>query len=276
MSTNLQNITLQSTDGTLVATNDAGHLIYPMLFLDRQPVPSDAQGWDRVLVFVDGDGSINVAPSVINLNEENNYFQSLYIQGEGAWSISDVDEEFIRLDSSSGQLSGVGNARIDITKAPTLTTQGGYSCDFVVTLPNADGTEMRVPVYINVNVPLRVNGVGNGDTLTINLNTANNYTQPLTIIRDREWTVENVDTTKINVSPTSGNGAELLDFISTLTVTKSPNLATTTATTTFQIVSLYQRVNVIVNITITLTGEWVDPRLGEEGVTGTSNLYLYF
>jgi hypothetical protein len=95
MSTNLQDITLQSMDETLVATNDEGHLIYPMLFLNRQPVPSDVQGWDRVLVFVDGNGVANVSPSVINLNEENNYFQSLTIQGEGAWSISGVVEEFI-------------------------------------------------------------------------------------------------------------------------------------------------------------------------------------
>jgi hypothetical protein len=275
MSTNLQDITLKSMDETLVAANDMGHLTYPMLFLNRQPVPSDAQGWDRVLVFVDGDGAVNVSPSVINLNEENNYFQSLDIQGEGVWSISGVVDEFIRLESSSGQLSGVGNARIDVTKAPTLTEQGGYSCFFIVTLSNADGTEMRVPVYIDVNVPLRVNGVGNGDTLTINLNAGNGYSESLTIISDREWTVENVDTDKINILPTSGNGAELPDFADTLTITKPPNLSATTATTTFQIASLYQRVNVKVNITITLTGAWVDPRPGEEGATGTENLYLY-
>ena len=121
-----------------------------------------------------------------------------------------------------------------------------------------------------------MNNRGNGETLTINLNVANNYTQLLTIIRDREWTLENVNTNIINVSPVSGNGADLPDFASTLTVTRSPLMATTTATTTFQIVSLYQRVNVTVNITITITGEWVDPRPGEEGVTGTSNIYFYF
>jgi hypothetical protein len=276
MSTNLQDITLQSTDGTLVATNDMGHLIFPILCLDREPVPSDAQGWDRVLVFVDGNGSISVHPSVINLNEENNYFQSLHIQGEGKWSISGVVDEFIRLDSSSGQMEGIGNARIDITKAPTLVAQGSYSCNLVITLANADGTEFRIPVYITVNVPLTVNNRGNGETLTINLNAANNYTQTLTIIRDREWTLENVDTSRISVTPTSGNGETLPNFSSTLTVTKSPNLATTTATTTFQIVSLYQRVNVTVNITLTITGQFVDPRPGVVGVIGTGNVYVYF
>jgi hypothetical protein len=169
-------------DGTLVARNDNGHLTEPILFLNRQPVPEDAQGWDRVLVFVDGDGTINVHPTIIQLNEENNYFQSLYIQGEGKWSISGVVEEFIRLESSSGQLEGIGNARIDVTKASTLVTQGGYSCQFFITLANADGTMITVQVFITVNVPLTVDGRGNGQTLTINLNVANNYTETLAVI----------------------------------------------------------------------------------------------
>ena len=266
MSVNLQDISLQSTDGTLVARNESGHLTYPMLFLNRQPVPEDAQGWDRVLVFVDGDNTIRVSPSVIELNEENNYFQSLSIQGEGYWSISGVVGEFIQLDSSSGQLEGVGNARIDVTKAPSLTSPGGYSCYFVITLANAEGTQIQIPVYIIVNVPITVNAKKNGETLTINLNQANNYTELLTIIRDREWTTENVDTNIINVSPVSGNGAELPDFADTLTVTKSPNMAMTTATTTFQVVSLHQRVNVTVNVTLTITGEFVD---------GNTNVYIY-
>ena len=275
MSTNLQDITLQSSDGVLEATNEAGHLTYPMLFLNRQPTPDDAKGWNRVLVFVDGNGSLRVSPAAIELNEENNYFQSLYIQAEGKWSISGVVEEYIQLESSSGQMEGVGNARIDITKAPTLTVPGGYSCFFIVSLANVDGTEIHLPVYITLNVPLKVNDKVNGETLTINLNNANQYTQLLTIIRDRDWILENVNTDIINVSPLEGNGRDDPDFTSTLTITKSPNLNTQTATTTFQVVSLFQRVNVKVNIIMTLTGEFVDPRPGEEGVTGNSNLYLY-
>ena len=250
-----------------------------MLHLDRQPMPEDVQDFDRVLVFIDGENTITVSPTAISLNEENNYFQSLSIQGEGQWSISGVVTEFIRLESSSGQLSGEGNARIDITKAPTLTERGEHSCYFTVTLAN--GEEHRVMVYISVNVPLKVNGnlpgggKGNGETLTINLNAANNYTQNLTIVRDREWTVENFDTGKITVSPESGDGAALPDFTDTLTLTKSPNLLTTTATTTFQVVSVYQRVNVTVTITLTITGEFVDPLPEEAGATGQSALYLY-
>jgi hypothetical protein len=278
MSTNLQDITLQSTDGVLVAKNDNGHLVYPMLHLNRQPVPEDAQGWDRVLIFVDGDGTthLNIHPPAIYLNEENNYFQSLYIQTGGQWSISGVAEEYISLDSSSGQMEGVGNARIDVTKASTLTVPGGYDCYFMVAMSHVDGTEIQIPVYITVSVPLTVDDKGADETLVINLNAENNYTRLLTVIRDREWTLENVNTDIINVSPTSGNGAHLPDFASTLTVTTSPNLSTTTATTTFQVVSLFQRVNVTVNITITTTLEFVDPHPGEAGATGNDNLYLYF
>ena len=276
----MSNITLTSLNRTLKAKNEDGHLIYPEVFLDRQPNAEDEalfneHGFDAVLVFIDGENTISVSPTVITLNEENNYFQSLTIQGEGAWSISGVVTEFIRLESSSGQLSGEGSARIDIMKAAALTERGEHSCYFTVSLAN--GEEHRVMVYITVNLPLKVNNKGNGETLTVNLNAANNYTQALTIIRDREWTVENVETGKIAVSPVSGNGAALPDFADTLTLTKSPTLLTTTATTTFQVVSVYQRVNVTVNITLTITGEFVDPLLGEEGATGTKDdaVYIY-
>jgi hypothetical protein len=244
-----------------------------MLFLNRQPVPSDAQGWDRVLVFVDGNSTIDVNPAAIDLNEENSYFRSVYIQTEGKWTITGIVGEFIEIESSSGLMEGIGHARIDVTKSASLNEQGYYPCFFDILLSNADGTQVRIPVYITINVPLTVNG--NDKTLTITLDSENNYTELLAVVRDREWTLENVDTSKINVSPASGNGQYFPDFTSTLTVTKSLTLATTTATTTFQIVSLYQRVNVIVNIVLTITGEFVDPLPNEEGVTGTENLYLY-
>jgi len=228
-----------------------------------------------LLVLIDGGGGIDVSPTVVYLNEENNYHQSVYLMGEGAWSISGVTEH-INLTSSSGQLSGVGNARIDVTKTVSLVEQGGYSTFFTVT--NSNGTEIRVDVYITVSQPLTVNGTGNGGTINITLNQGNNYTETLTIIRDREWIVEGVDINKINVSPTSGNGAELPGFASTFTVTKSPLLTTTSATTYFDIVSGEQRVRVNITITLTITLEFVDPRfdVNEVGVTAaTENLYLY-
>jgi len=276
MSTTLQDITLQSMDGVLVASNEAGHMTYPMLHLNRQPTPEDARGWDRVLVFVDGDGSLNVSPMAIDLNEENHFFQSVFIQAEGRWTITRVVDEFIQLESSSGQMAGVGHAQIDVTRTPTLTVPGEYTCFFDITLGDADGTHVRIPVFITVHVPMTVNGRRHNETLTLTLNQANAYTELLTIVRDREWAVENVNTNIINVSPLSGNGQDRHDFASTFTVTRSPNLTGTTATTTFQVVSLFQRVNVTVNIAVTMTAEFVDPRPGEEGVRGKENIYLYF
>ena len=90
MSTNINDITLQSTDGVLRARNNEGNLIYPMLFIEDESElnnPNIAQGFDQVLVIVDGDGSVDIDPTVIHLTEENNYFQSLYMRGEGAWTI---------------------------------------------------------------------------------------------------------------------------------------------------------------------------------------------
>jgi len=70
MSTNLQDITLQSTDGMLHATNTAGHLTYPMLFRhdtpDPENLPVDLQQileeWENVLIFVDGKTTLPVVP----------------------------------------------------------------------------------------------------------------------------------------------------------------------------------------------------------------------
>jgi len=270
MSTNINDITLQSTDGVLRARNNEGNLIYPMLFVEDESElnnPNIAQGFDSVLVVVDGDGSMDIDPTVIHLTEENNYFQSLYMRGEGAWTIRGADASsniaYAHLDSSSGQMMGVGDVRIDVTSL--VTTPGEYTSSFVVVLSN--GTEITIPVTITVSQQLTVNG--RTDSVTINLNAGNNYTETLSVVRDREWTVENVDTNKIIVTPTSGNGA------ATLTVTKSPNLSSSTATTTFQVVSFYQRVDVTVNITITATGRWLDPLPNEPGVIGTDSIYLY-
>jgi hypothetical protein len=283
MSTNISDITLQSTDGVLEARNDMGNLTYPMLFLDREPEPNDAQGWDRVLVFVDGSGAVSVNPMVIHLKEENSYFQSIYLTGEGAWSISGVSTGIITLDTSSGQMLGVGNARLDVERASTLTAPGEYSTSIVVTLGN--GTQVTIPVYITVSVLLTVDGVGHNSTRTITLNASNNYTQPLTIVRDREWTLENVDTNIITVTPTSGSGVTESPFATTLTVTKSPSLAaqlTAVSTdTTFYVVSLYQRVQVNVHIDIpalVITLDFVAPRPGTTEVgapAGQDPLYLY-
>jgi hypothetical protein len=275
MTTTLQDITLQSLDGVIEATNDNGHLVAPILFLDRAPVPEDMQGRDRVLVFVDGDESSILTPAAIILNEENNFFQSLSIETSLHWSIRNIDNEKIVIESSSGQMEGVGHARIDVSKIAALTAQGTHTCTFDILFTDAVDTVTTIPVTMVINVPLKVNDKKVNETLTINLTSANNYTEFLTIIRDREWFLENVDESVISVSPKEGNGSNLPEYKSILTVTKSPLLAKTTASTSFQVVSLFQRINVKITITLSITGEFVDPLDGEEGVTGTDNLYIY-
>ena len=301
MSTNISDITLQSTDGTLVAKNYGGALVYPMLCLDREPTQADAdmlqaEGWDAVLVCVDGDeagGRITVSQTDVYLNEDNNYFQSILLFGEGAWTISGVDEDCITVETSSGQNEGIGTARLDIEATQSLKNQpGSYNSFFMVTISSTSGETVRINVHIAVSVPLTVKDEENntqasdGGTLTVNLNEGNGYTADLTIIRDRDWQVESVaNFDRIIVTPLSGDGN------STLTVTKSdsPDLINTTTaditrTAVFRIVSFYQQVQVNVNITIppppppdppTLT--FVDPRPGtdEAGATGTDPIYLY-
>jgi len=284
MSTNISDITLQSTDGTLVARNSAGNLTYPMLFLDREPVSSDAQGWDKVLVFIEGDGGIDVSTMTVTLNEANNYFQSIYLTGDGAWTLSGGVEDWLDITSSSGQMEGVGGARIDFAKRSAFNTLGAFSCTVTITLANSSGEEKQILVNLVVSVPLKVqdetNSAVNGETLNITL-ASPSYTKNLMVIRDLEWHVENVNESLLAVSPTLGQGVSP-DFESTLTVTKSPfvkeQYSPQTLSTTFQVVSLFQTVTVSVTLNISaadVTLEFVDPLSSEAGVAGTGAVYIY-
>ena len=380
MTTNLQDITLQSMDGVLVARNEQGHLAYPMLHLDREPVPEDAQDWDRVLVFVDGKTRSTISPTVIVLFEENNFSQSLDIQTGGAWTISGIANSLIRVD----KITGTGNAAINVTKAPSLVEPGIYFCSFTVSITGAVASETSIQVYLfigsgsigtstvsptsitltesnnfsqtltiqsddewfvaNVNTERiqiasnQMQGVGNapievkkaasltasgdytsafaiifpgttgsavilvdivvsvplavrynnttarhGETLTVNLTAPNYPPQYLYITRDRAWSLEEVDTSKITVSPTSGSGGTYEQSVS---ISKPSSLTVEgLVSTTFRVVSgttgsgttgsADQYVEIIVNIIPQITGEFVDPRDGEVGVTGTAPVYIY-
>jgi hypothetical protein len=380
MSTNLQDITLESMDGTLVARNTLGHLSYPMLHIDREPVPADAAGFENVLVFVDGKTRSTITPTMIVLFEENNFSWLVEIQTGGEWSISGMDSSMILI--ASGQLSGVGNAQIDVRKIPTFSESGVHSCSFTVTIAGAVVSETSIQVYIvmggrmstsNVNpttitlteandyfqtltiesdeewliagvnteriqiaagqmqgvgdaqitiqkaasltatgnyassfvvifpgatgsaviqvdivvsVPLRVthypeNGstitARHGETITVNLNAPNYSPQYLYIYRDRAWSLENVDTSKITVSPTSGSGSNYEWDSESVSIAQSSSLTVTgLTTTTFRIVSFSQYVTIIVNIIPQITGEFVAPRSGEAGATGTAEpVYIF-
>jgi len=388
MSTNIADITLQSMDGTLVSRNEQGHLTEPMLFLDREPVPEDAQDWDCVLVFVDGKTRSTITPTTLVLFEENEYFQSLNIQTGGEWSISDVDHSMIRVapvagtgstgaDSTgtdrvgtgnaqinvtkapsfnelgfhlssftisiagaavsetsiqvflfmgggsvgmsdvspttirlteannfsqtltiqsdeewliagvdteriqidSGSMQGVGNAQIEVKKATSLTASGDYASAFAVLFPETAGSAV-ILIEIVISIPLAVRHnsttAKHGETLTVNLTAPNYSTQYLYITRDRAWSLEEVDTSKITVSPTSGNGSTYEWDSESVSISKPQDLTVEgLITTTFRVISFSQYVDVIVNIVPQITGEFVDPRTGEAGATGTGNVYIY-
>jgi len=365
MSTTIQDITLQSTDGVLVARNNGGHLTYPMLHLDRDPMPEDAQGWDRVLIFVDGKTRATISPTIIVLFEENNFSQSLYIQTGGEWSISGVDNSKFQVD----QREGVGDARIIVTKVPAFTETGHHISEFAITVHGAVQSVTTIQVYlflcgaseivinhwyitldevngysesldipiagewtifgvtssliqvtpmsgaghgllaitktmatpgihsctfvlistlevaivhvsIDVTVPLEVwnssggSSVFSGGTLTVD------FTNPsyayLTIIRDREWTLDGVDTGKIAVSPASGTGSPTDSYRSYATISKASSYQDPAGFTEFYIRSLTQWVKVIVNFGTPITGEFIDPPPGAVGVAAASeNIYLY-
>jgi len=388
MSTNIADITLQSMDGTLVSRNEQGHLTEPMLFLDREPVPEDAQDFDCVLVFVDGKTRSTITPTTLVLFEENEYFQSLHIQTGGEWSISDVDHSLIRVTSASGtdstgtdragtgnvqinvtkapafnelgfhlcsftisiagavvsetsiqvflfigggsigtsdvspttirltetnnfsqmltiqsdeewliagvdmeriqiapvglasgQVQGVGNAQIEVKKAASLTTSGDYTSAFAVLFPETAGSAV-ILVEIVISIPLAVRHSSttarHGETLTVNLTAPNYSTQYLYITRDRAWSLEGVDSNKITVSPTSGNGSTYEWDSESVSISKPQGLTVEgLITTTFRVVSFSQYVDVIVNIIPQITGEFVNPRTGEVGATGTAPVYIY-
>jgi len=282
MSTDLHQITLESLNRALVATNDRGHLVLPILCLDREPLPEDAEGWEQVLVFVDGKerditGDITSGKTTMKkivLDADNNYTHTVDIETEAEWNVVGVNTSWIQVTPASGASS----TTIEIRKASSLTATGNYQTAFAVLDPT-DEIIAVILVTVIVSVPLAVRHnnttARNGETLTVTLTAPNYSPQYLYITRDQAWILEGVDTTKITVSPMSGNGAGQWDS-EVVSIAKAAGFnPTALTTTTFWVVSLTQRVQIIVNITPPITGEFVDPRPGEVGVTGQSDIYIY-
>jgi hypothetical protein len=204
MSTNLyEEITLESTDGTLVAKNDPpGHLTYPLLFLDREPTPEDAQDWDQVLIFLEGNvkyqpvsGESSISPTSVILFEENNFSQALEIQTMEPWSISDV--------SPSIQVAQIPESnQIVVTKAPALTELGIHSCSFTVTLDGTIQTQKIVQVYVIIGGMSR-----DFNIITIDLDEDHGYSQPLDIPVEGAWKSVGVNSAWITGVPNQGTGA---------------------------------------------------------------------
>ena len=175
MSIELQEITLESLDGTLTATNVQGHLTYPMLHLDRDPVPEDAQGQDQVLVFVDGKVRAAIQPTVIVLHEGNNFEQTLSIQTGGAWSISGVDTSKYQVNRTAG----TGDAVITVTKAPAFILPGNHASTFSITVDGAVQSVTNIGVYIFIKGDSRA--AIEISYRQVLLDEENGYTQPLDI-----------------------------------------------------------------------------------------------
>ena len=225
MSTNITDITLQSMDGTLVAKNEQGLLVYPMLHLDREPVPEDAQGFDQILVFVDGKTRSTISPTILVLFEGNNFAQSLNIQTGGEWSITGVNNSLIRVNKTSGAGdTGTGDTIINVTKAPTFNELGFHFCSFTVSIAGAVVSETTIQVY------LFIGGGSIGTSIvsptSITLDETNNHSQTLTIQSDEEWLLVGVNTEQITAGHMQGVGNAQIEIKKAASLTTSGNYST--------------------------------------------------
>ena len=273
MTTNLQDITWQSMDDVLETRNENGHLTANILFTEGTPTIEDMDGFKRVLCFVKGKvrgGISNIGRTEVFLTEENNYSE-IHSAGNivGEYEMVGLDTELIgfSLDENG----------VTISKSPYLTSPGTYTTTFAFF--GEDWAEIFV-VQIVVTVPLRITHSGtnysthhtHGQTITLDL-TAANAPQYLRVYGSRPWTLEGVDPSKINVSPLLGEGSEW--YYDTITVNPAGNI-TEPKQTTFRILAQTRWVDIVVNLRLPLTFNFVPPREGEAGApAGTDPVYIY-
>jgi hypothetical protein len=301
-------------DGVLAATNEQGHLTYPMLHLAKEDIPEDGegwealahmaneQGWDNVLVFAEGkvhfpDGEtvyievpgetvyvevpIGGDLTIIELNDGNGYERTYGVESESAWTVSAVNASQISVSPTTG----TGNRTLTIKKAESLEASGTYTSAFVVT----DAANVIVgAVIVRVVIPTKTLEVRygttddyisapNGGVLTIVLASPNYTTQKLTVAAEGAWSIDGVETSKLYLYPTSGSGQiTLSSFYKQSNFTPS---ADGTSETGFWVRSGEQSVHVIVKFTERVTGKFVDPPDGI-GVPGTETpdqapVYIY-
>ena len=275
MSTELENVTWQSMDDVLVARNENGHLEAPISF--AEPTVENMGGFDRVLFFVKGKitggtGGGDFRRTEVSLTEENNYSETHPIEAiEGEYKEIGVDTEMVKFT--------LGENGITISKYQYLTTPGTYNTVFAFV--GDDWAEIFV-VQIVITVPLRVQHgsvqATHGQTLTINMTSPNYSPQYLYVYGSRSWVLEGVESGKINVSPTSGNGYDDQWSADVITISKPSALTVEEKiTTTFRILAQTQWVDVTVNFLPPSRLAFVAPRSGEVGApAGTDPVYIYF
>ena len=271
--TSLENITWQSVCDTLQSKNVEGHLTANMSCIDREPTEEDMGEFDRVLFFVTGKisgGTGNINRTRVFLTEENDYTEVLpFGRSEEPFEETDINSQWVQY-----QLVPEG---IRISKAASLTAPGTYTTVFA--LIGEDWAEV-FEVTIVITVPLGVR-YGNttfrhSQTITVSFPPPNYPLQYLQVSGSRSWVLEGVNSTIVGASPSSGQGFNNSRDSTTVTLSRPPSLAVTELiTTTFRVVAQEQWVDVIVRYIPPISGRFVNPREGEEGATGTDDIYIY-
>ena len=260
-------------DDVLECKNIGGDMVANIQFIDRTPELEDLGQFDRVLFFVTGKikgGIGNIRRTEVLLNEENDY-QDLH----PAHRIVGVFEE-AGYDTSRFRYS-LDKDGITFSKSTQLSAPGTYETVFA--LIGEDWAEIYV-VTIVITVPLRITHSGtnygtnhtHGQTATLDL-TAANAPQRIRVYGNRPWTLEGVESDKINVSPLLGEGNDY--YYDTITLNPVGTI-TGPKQTTFRILAETRWVDVVVNLRPPLTFNFVNPREGEAGAPeGTDPVYIY-
>ena len=273
MTTNLQNISWGSIDDILEGRNENGHLKANILFPDHTPTIDDMDGFDRILCFMRGKvtgGTGSIGRTEVLLTEENGYSE--------IHPAEKLDEEYetIGLDTTKVGIS-MNEGEITFSKSSSLTTPGTYKTEFAFF--GEDWAEIFV-VQIIVTIPLSVKlgstTFTHGQSITIDMKAPSYSPQYLHVSGSRPWLLENLNTAIISASPTTGSGNNDQWSSQAITLSKPSGLAVNTLlTTTFRILALTQWVDVTVNLHPPTSGQFVDPRQGEAGATGTNDIYIY-
>jgi hypothetical protein len=195
MTLNPENISLQSLDDLLAARNEQGHLTAPMLFLDREAVPDDAEDFGAVLVFSDGKTRAVIDSTILVLHKGNDYTQTLGIETGGTWTLSEINENYVFIDPE--QREGFGDVQIDVSRALAMQDVPGFhGCDFLLTIDGAVASEQVIHVFI-----FNGKGLGAIQHTSITLDENNDYEYTLaflegcsaTDVNEAYFTVEETD-----------------------------------------------------------------------------------
>jgi len=166
---------------------------------------------------------------------------------------------------------------VRVSKASSLTTPGTYTTVFA--LIGEDWVRIfEVTIVITVPLGVRYNNTTfrHGQTVTVTFPAPNYPLQYLQISGSRSWVLEEVNPAIVGASPDSGQGFDNSWESTWVTLSRPPSLAVTELiTTTFRVRAQEQWVDVIVRYIPPISGRFVNPRSGEEGATGTDDIYIY-